>query len=350
MSRTRSRAGCAAVALVASFALAVPDAHAQQPSPPDAAPAPPPDASSEAASLNARARYNAGTKAFSEKRFVEAALDFEAAAAEKASPVALYTAALSWEQANVPERAADDYARALAVPGLPADKVGLARDRLAVLEGLLGAVSVVGPPGWRVQLDADTEVPLPAVLHGTAGVHTLSARAPSRPIQRRPVVLERGKTSKLDLATEPPPPSPEEAKKETPPPPPPPPPAPPPAGPDWKRPAGFVALGVGGALLLSGVVLGSEAIGARDVYRGAPTQDGLDHASELQTWTNVAFIAGGVVAAGGVALVLWPSAHAGGAPTAKTDGFASSQESGPEHRGALSVVPTPGGMLLRGAF
>lgn len=325
-----------ASALAAALALAAPGARAQQPAPVEPPPAAVPDASGEAASAAARARYNAGTKAFAEKRFVEAALNFEAAAAEKASPVALYTAALSWEQANVPDRAADDYARALAAPGLPADKLGLARDRLASLEGVLGAVTVVGPEGWRVQLDANTELPVPATLHGTGGVHTLSARAPSRPIQRRPVLLERGKTGKVDLATEPPPPSPEEAKKEPAPPPPPPPPPPAPAGADWKRPVGFVALGVGGALLLSGVVLGSEAIGARDAYRGSPTQDGFDHASELQMWTNVAFIAGGVFAAGGIALVLWPSSHAPAEAPPKTEG--------------LRLIPGPGGVLLRGAF
>src|SRR5579872_5901097 len=86
-------------ALAGAVLLAGAPALAQSPPPPD-------DASGDAASAVARARYNAGTKAFADKRFVEAALNFEAATAEKASPVALYTAALSWEQANVPERAA----------------------------------------------------------------------------------------------------------------------------------------------------------------------------------------------------------------------------------------------------
>jgi hypothetical protein len=303
-----------------------------------AQPSPAEDTSNDAASLNARARYNAGTKAFSERRFVEAALNFEAAASEKASPVALYTAALSWEQANVPERAADDYARALAAPGLPADKVTLARDRLASLEGVLGAVTVVGAEGTHVQLDANTELAVPATLHASAGVHSLSVRAPSRPIQRRPVVLERGKTIKLDLVTEPAPPQGEEPVRAQHPPPPPHPSPPAPPAPEWKRPAGFIAIGVGGALVLSGIVLGSEAIGARDVYRGAPTQSTLDHASELQTWTNVAFVAGGVIAAGGVALVLWPAPKApAGAPAEK-------------HEAAVTLAPAPGGMLLQGAF
>jgi hypothetical protein len=295
------------------------------------------DTAGDPASTNARARYNAGTKAFADRRFVEAALNFEAAAAEKASPVALYTAALSWEQANVPERAADDYARSLAVPGLPADKTGMARERLSSLESVLGALTVVGAEGARVQLDANTELPVPATLHAAAGVHSLSARSAGHPIERRPVVLERGKTTKLDLATEPAPPQSGDAKKEPPPPPPPPPPPLPATDSGHARRAvGFIGIGVGGAMLLSGIVLGSEAIGARDTYRGAPTQFAYDHASELQMWTDVAFIAGAVIAAGGVALVGWPSSKTSAEPAAKAEG--------------VSLVPLPGGLLLKGAF
>ena len=297
----------------------------------------PDDTGSDGASASARARYNAGSKAFAEKRFVEAALDFEAAAAEKPSPVALFTAALSWEQANVPERAADDYARALAVAGLPADKVGAAKDRLAALEGVLGVIVVVGPEGTRVQLDANSELPCPATLHASAGVHTLSTRNAGQSIERRPVVLERGKAAKLDLATEPPPPPSTAVAKNTAPSPAPPPPPPPPVETGtWRHPAGFTAIGVGAALLLSGIVLGSETVGARDAYRGAPTQATYDHASELEMWTNVAFIAGGVMAAGGIALVLWPTSHASADPAAKPEGI------------RLSLAP--GGFLMRGAF
>jgi hypothetical protein len=202
---------------------------------------------------------------------------------------------------------------------------------------VLGALTVVGPEGTRVQLDANTELPVPATLHASAGVHSLSARAAGRPIERRPVVLERGKTTKLDLATEPAPPQTGDVKKEPPPPPPPLPPPPPPADSGgWRRAVGFTSIGVGGAMLLSGIVLGSEAIGARDTYRGAPTQFAYDHASELQMWTDVAFIAGAVVAAGGIALVVWPSSKAAAEPTAKTEG--------------VSLVPLPGGLLLKGRF
>jgi hypothetical protein len=165
----RSRAFLASVAVF--FCAAAPSALAQ--------PAQPASADEGDAAASARNAYNAGT-------------------------IALYTAALSWDQTNAPERAADDYARALALPGLPPDKIAQAKERLATLESMLGTVAVSGPEGTRVQLDANTERPVPATLHGAAGVHTLMVRSPSGGIERRQVVVERGKTTPLDLATAPP--------------------------------------------------------------------------------------------------------------------------------------------------
>src|SRR5262249_7964099 len=138
----------------------------------------------------ARHEYDAGTQAYASKHFVEAALHFEAAAAQRAHGVTLYTAALAWEQANRPERAAGDYARALAAPGLNAKQAANARDRLTTLERSLGTIDVTAPDGWRVQLDALTEVAAPARLHATPGVHVLTIHAPNKPIAKRDVSLE----------------------------------------------------------------------------------------------------------------------------------------------------------------
>jgi tetratricopeptide (TPR) repeat protein len=287
---------------------------------------------SDAAAVAARAQYNAGTKAFADQRYAEAALAFEAAADAKPSPVALFTAALSWDRTNAPDRAADDYARALALPGLPADKASQARDRLGVLESMLGALTVAGADGAHVQLDSNSERPVPATLHGAAGVHTLTVRPASGTIEHRSVVLERGKTTSLDLAAAPaaatadahpptvatsPPPAPEER--------------PPPAPFDWKKTVGIAATGVGGATLLAGVLLGFEANDAKNAYVAAPAHATYDHASALQTWTDVAFIAGGVFTAGGLALLFWPGPKA--SEPAKAE---------------VSVVP--GGLILKGVY
>jgi hypothetical protein len=322
----RSRAFLASLVIL----CAAPSALAQQPQTASA---------DEGDAASARTAYNAGTKAFAEQRYGEAAIAFETAAAEKPNAIALFTAALSWDRTNAPERAADDYARALALPGLPPDKIAQAKERIATLQTMLGAVAVSGPDGTRVQLDANTERPVPATLHGAPGVHTLVVRTPSGGIERRPIVVERGKTEPFDLATAPPaPPStPTPNQPAAQPPPSEAPPAPPPPAPksDWKRPVGLTLMGVGGATLLAGVVLGLEAEDAKNAFDAKPAQATYDHASSLQTWTTVAFVAGGVIAAGGIALFLWPS---------------HGQTSEPSTSTGVQLVPGLGGAAIRGAF
>jgi len=142
----------------------------------------PPAADSAA---EARQQYQEGTKAFSAKKYSEAALHFESAAAFKANAVALYTAALAWDLASRPERAADAYGRALEVSGLDIKQTNVARDRVGALERTLGTLLVSAPDGWKVQLDNLTESPTPARLHASAGVHTLNVRAPGKSLERR---------------------------------------------------------------------------------------------------------------------------------------------------------------------
>ncbi len=299
----------------------------------------------------ARERYNAGLQAYQSRRFREAALHFEAASAAVPSAIALYTAGTAWELSDQPERAADDFARCLALPNLPADKAASARDRLAALQLVLGRVEVTAPDGWRVQLDSNTELPTPAVLHGSAGTHTVTGRSPDKQIDRRTVTLTIGQPLKLELT--PPPP---ETKKEPPPPPPtptpePPKPAAPPvddgSGPKVRRGIGFGAIGFGGAALVSGIILGLQANGARDAYVARPSQEGFDHASALQTWTNLAFIGGAVFVAGGLALVLWPTSKPAAAAHEPPPDAEKKDE---PQTTSLVLTPTLGGAVLRGTF
>jgi hypothetical protein len=277
----------------------------------------------EDAATRARSRYEAGTQAFSQGRYVEAALDFEAAAAEKASPIALYTAAMSWERANAPERAADDYRRALSIGGLAAESSAQASQRLAALEAVLGTVVVTAPDGWRAQVDAYTELPLPAMFHAAAGVHTLTFRPVGRPIGRLPVVVQAGASTRVDLPRVEAQPAPTVE-------------APPPRRSGDARPTiGFIALGAGGAALLSGALLGVESLDARNAYDAGPTSAAYATARNLQLWTNVALIAGGTLLAGGLVLVLWPSPH-GPAGTARP--------------AALGLAVGPSSLGLRGGF
>ncbi len=262
----------------------------------------------------ARAQYQKGTQAFQAKRYSEAALHFEAAAAFKANAVALFTAGLAWDNAARPERAADAYARALEVGGLEGKQQQVARDRVAALESTLGTLTVTAPDGYKVQLDTFTEVPTPARLHATPGTHALSVRAPGKPIERRDVTLEGGKTTQLELKEEikiptKPPPEPDKPKPVEPPKPKEPAYVPPRMVESFwnaRRAIGVGVAGVGLATIGAGAIFGINANGAKDAYEKAPSQEGFDHASSLETWTNVAFIAGGVLLVGGVVLVVLP--------------------------------------------
>jgi hypothetical protein len=69
---------------------------------------------------------------------------------------------------------------------------------------------------------------------------------------------------------------------------------------------------------------------AKDAYDAAPSRPGYDHASSLETWTNVAFIGGAVLLVGGIVLVAVPM--------------------GDRNEGRVKVGTSPGGLLLRGSF
>lgn len=257
----------------------------------------------------ARAQYQQGTQAFAQKRYPEAAAHFEAAAAYRVNAVTLYTAGLAWDLASRSERAADAFGRALDVQGLDAKQTLAARDRLAQLEKSLGTLAVSGPDGVKVQLDQFSEAPVPVRLHASPGVHTLSVRIPGKPIERKDVTLEIGRTTTLEIREEPK--SPPKIEVTPPPkvePPPPPPPAPPPPASFWtmRRAVGVGVGGVGVAAGIATVILGVNANGAKDAYDASPSREAFDHAGSLETWTNVMLVSSVLLVAGGVVLVALP--------------------------------------------
>lgn len=253
----------------------------------------------------ARQEYQQGSAAYEHKKFPEAATHFEAAAALKPNAIALITAGQAWELAQRPERAADAYGRALEMPGIEPKQGKIARERLSDLERSLGTVNVSAPDGWRVQLESYTEVPTPARLHGPPGPRVIAVRIPGKPLERREVVLEAGKTLHLELKDEPKPP-----KEPEPPPKVEPPPEPPRRVQEafWTTPrvVGVGALAVGVGALASTAILGTSANDAERAFNAAPTRTSFDHASSLETWTNVTLIAGVVLVAAGVALCVVP--------------------------------------------
>ncbi len=297
----------------------------------------------------AKHQFDAGKKAFESGRFKEAAMAFEAAASYKPNAVALYTAGVSWEQASQPERAADAYGRAVNLQGLTAQQSSTAKSRLASLEKTMGALTVTGPDGDKVQLDTLTEAPVPAHLHGTPGMHTLHVKTPDGTITNQNVSLEVGATKTVDVTpkaapdhTTETPPTPKPEKKvvvET-----------PVARTNIVKSLGFAAIGVGGASALAGLVLGLSANDAGDAYNAGPTRQAYDHANALAMWTTVSFIVAGVFVAGGVTLVLLPSKEAKPKPTPDENETQPVADKGSDASARLLVAPTAGGLVLRGAF
>jgi hypothetical protein len=282
----------------------------------------------------ARRQYNLGKTAYEAGHYADGALAWEAAAAIKPHAATLFSAALAWEKSGHDARAADDFVRSMAIAGLTPQQTATAKEKVAALEAMLGSIDVTGPDGARVQLDALTEVPVPARLHGAPGTHVLSTRVPvagAQPTEvHKDVTLEAGQTQAIDVTpaapkpAPPPPPPPE--------PPPPPPPPPPPSTPVRSF-VGFGLVGMGVASVGAGAVMGIEALSARNAYNAGPTQQSYDHAQSLAMWTNVGLIAGGVLAAGGVILVVLPSSHA--APATPI---------------AITVSPGIGSAFLQGSF
>jgi hypothetical protein len=283
----------------------------------------------------ARKEYAAGKEAYASKRYAEAAQHFEAAASSRPHAVTLYTAALAWDAAGKPERAADAFSRSLDVPGLDPKQMENAKARLAALEPTLGTLAVKGPDGTKVQLEGLTETTTPAKLHAPPGTHILMARLPGdKPVVRKEVQLEAGQVTPFELKDDSPPPTtaPKETPKEEPKQNKEPPPQHTAAAPfPMRRAIGIGVAGLGVGMLVGGTVLGVSALSAKDAYNAGPTREAFDHANSLATWTTVALIAGGVLTAGGVALAIIPE-----------------KEEPPKNKMTFSISPF--GALVTGAF
>ena len=267
----------------------------------------------------ARSAYDAGARAFSEKRFAESGRQFEEAARIVPNAVALFTAALAWERAGDPARAADDYGRAGALPGLDDDQMRRVTERLSEMEPAMGVVRVRGPAEALVRIDGEgPDVPVPATLHAGPGSQTLVVTRPADAThttlssERRPLSIARGAildidvTPRVALGTTPA----RDASN---------------SAPESKGStsmglvAGLVLLGVGTAAEVGNAVLWwGLAQPARDDYVRERSRSNFDRASSLQTWANGLHASAGVLAAAGVACMLWGpggpwSPHAGSA-------------------------------------
>jgi hypothetical protein len=200
----------------------------------------------------------------------------------------VYNAALAWEAAGQPQRAAQALDEALQRGGLSAVQEHDARTRLLKLTPTLGQVVLDAPAGSFVTMGHVRGAQPPVKVFLTPGTYAIHAVLEDGTTVERSLDVVIGQQH-LDL----------HATRST------------PAVVDEERPSTGRTLGwvaVGGAGVMSGVAiyLGLEALEARDTFNDSDhtDADAHDRAASMRTWTNVAWAVAGASAATGVVLLL----------------------------------------------
>lgn len=243
--------------------------------------------SEEAARLfkDGQARYAGG-------KFAEAAALFERANEVEPHAAVMFNAALAWERAGDLPRSADDFESALAGQLDEASK-RRAQQRLREIEQTVGVIRIVAPAGARVVIGQRMRSNFPTRVHVATGLVDVRVTFPDGSTDSRSVEVAAGETRDLTLSA----------------------PAKPPPTPSKKQPAptstsvnpwpiaGYVSLGVASSLMLTSVVLWSNAKDERDaLIEGDASARG--RAETLQTWTNVTLVSSVVLASAGVTILV----------------------------------------------
>jgi hypothetical protein len=242
--------------------------------------------------------FEAASAASARGNHVAAAKAFEQAYRNAPRGATAFNAAVSWEAADHPARAADAYARALGHTDLAPDARESAQEHLSELRAVLGHVVILAPADTTIDIEQVEGGSSPVALYVRPGVHVVVVRDARTVRLTRSIDVAAGEALDLDLRSTaaPPPPVPMRAPRsqavE--------------AHPVPLRTAGFVALGAAVALAGTATYLGISALDARDefVESGERSQSAHDRAASLRTWTNVAWAGAGLMAAAAGVLIL----------------------------------------------
>ncbi len=249
----------------------------------------------------ARQRFREAQEAYRDRRYSAAASLFEAADRLAPHPSTRFNAAAAWDEAGEAARAASGYEAALASATLDEGKRKVAEERLSSLKLELGKILVQRPLGAFVTVDHVQRAPVPTTFYLLPGSYQLQVdyrgATSSSPLD---VLAGRDHDVKLDDA------EPEAAAPAAPPEATRPLPLPPPAADTAisQKTWGWVSVGAGVALGGAAIVLGLQALAARDRFvESANTDpDARSEAASLRLATNVLW--GGATAAGVTGLVL----------------------------------------------
>jgi tetratricopeptide (TPR) repeat protein len=249
----------------------------------------------------ARQRFREATEAYRDGRYSAAASLFDAADRLTPHPSTRYNAAAAWEKAGEAARAATGYEAALAAATLDEPRRKVAEARLASLKQGLGKIRVQRPLGAFVTVDHVQRLPVPNTFYLLPGTYELAVDFQGKTSQSAlEVVAGQDHDVKLDFPEPSPPVTAPKAALE-------PvrlPPIPPQDTGISQETWGWIGVGAGVALSGAAIVLGANALSARDefVESGNTDAGAHDQAQNLRLATNVVW--GGAAAAGIAGLVL----------------------------------------------
>jgi hypothetical protein len=249
----------------------------------------------------AQQRFREAQQAYRDRRYSAAASLFEAADRLAPHPSTRFNAAAAWDEAGEAARAATGYEAVLAMATLDEAKRKVAEERLSSLKLELGKILVQRPLGAFLTVDHVQRAPVPTTFYLLPGAYQLQldyrGETSASPLE---VLAGRDHDVKLDYA------EPEAAAPSAPPEATRPLPSPPPAADIGitQKTWGWVGVGAGVALGGAAIVLGLQALAARDrfVESQNTNADARSEAANLRLATNVLW--GGATAAGVTGLVL----------------------------------------------
>ncbi len=276
-------------------------AAANRVDPPDGTQTPAPKNAEEAAQ-RAKLEFVKGNDAYEKGNYREAAEAFEQAHRLSPHSAVLFNAARAWWKMGESERAADNYAAAIARGELTSEQTLRARSALSNLRKKLGWIIVSGPSDAIVSIGHLHESSLPLTAHLTPGEHVLSVQHEGQTWEQIVTVQADAPLSVIAKKDRPAP-----ARSA------PPPPEEPVRTSNSQRNWGWFAVGMGGAFGAGSVVTGALTLRARDRFDqlndGSPqnvsaAEAERREAKNLRSVTNVLAFTGGALALTGLTLVL----------------------------------------------
>ncbi len=254
-----------------------------------------------AQSTPAKRKFEKGIELFQRGAHGDAAQSFYAAYRLSPHPDSLYNAGLAWELAGSLAKAATAYEISLEGDLKPKAREDATR-RLRQLAGELGRVELSVPEGSTVRVLGFVIRTPSTTLYLEPGQHRIGVTLRNGASADRRVATEAGETTVVLVelprgdGASPPEPSevatPKPRAKEQ-------------SG-NSTATIGWIALGVAGAASGAAVVLGIQALRARDQYEGSRNTDGdaRQRAEELRLWTNIAWGTAALSGASGAVILM----------------------------------------------